>query len=106
MKPNYLVFIVLLNIFLSADNLKEIVQKDDLISQGQTGFIQSGNKIYLVSVGIGTINDDSTISKVKAIEIARSKAQKGLTNFIHNVTVSSDIKLITHLTHQPPPSTN
>ena len=89
----YFMTIVMLSIFIYTHPLKEIVQKDSFLSQGQTSFIQNENKTYLVSVGVSTIKDKSIISRVNAIKAARVLAQRGLTKFIHSVTLSSEEKL-------------
>lgn len=88
------ILIVIFSMFLSADTLKETVQKDSFLSEGYTGFIEHNKKTYLVSVGISQIIDSSVQAKINAIKAAKVIAQSNLVKFIHQVKLTSKQELI------------
>ena len=90
----YSILIALFSLFIYADTLKEVIQKDSFLSEGYTGFIQHEGKNYLVSVGISTIEDNSVQAKINAIKVAKILAQSDLTKFIHKVKLTSKQQLI------------
>lgn len=88
------ILIALLPIFLSADTLKVTVEKDSFLSEGHVGFIEHNQKIYLVSVGISPITDNSVRANINAIKAAKAIAQSNLVKFIHQVKITSKQELI------------
>ncbi len=90
----YSILIALFSLFIYADTLKEVIQKDIFLSEGYTGFIQYEEKNYLVSVGISAIEDDSVQAKINAIKTAKILAQSDLTKFIYKVKLTSKQELI------------
>ena len=89
----YIILIVIFSFFLQADTLKEAIQQDHFLSNGQTGFIKYNNKEYLISVGVSPISDSSIRAKINSIKAAKIIAQRGLTKFIHQVKITSKEEL-------------
>jgi hypothetical protein len=88
-----MILIFICSFYLEANTLKEAIQKDHFLANGETGFIEYNDMEYLVSVGVSPINGTTVRAKINAIKAAKIIAQRGLTKFIHQVTITSKEEL-------------
>jgi len=91
-----LIVLYVLNLNIYASSLIEEIKKDKLISDGIVSFFDYNKSSYLISVGISTVEDNSSIKdKINSIKIAKLIAQRGLNNFIHSIYIKTEEELIT-----------
>ena len=74
---------------LNAGDLFSTVRNDDFLCNENVSFIQIKDKTYLVSVGRSTIRRDFSQAKLNAMKEAKLKSESLLSNFVHDVKVTS-----------------
>lgn len=85
--------LLLLCNLLNADSLESVIRNDNLISNGNLGFIEYKGEMYLVSVGRSIIKNNSIQEKINGIKKSRLKAKAKLSNFINNISIQSIEKI-------------
>jgi hypothetical protein len=83
-----------INSSILANNLKNIVMENTMLSNGITTFIKYNNSTYLVAVGISEISNNSIQAKINAIKSAKTLAHTNLSKFINNLQIQSTQEFI------------
>ncbi len=95
------IFITCINYTLVFANdynfLLDIIKKDEILSSGNIGFINYGEKNYIVSVGISPIIKYDPANILNARKQAKILAEKEIMKFIHDIQIKSEEVLISEM---------
>jgi len=92
LKSFLLLLIFTLNIQADTASLLATVKKMPLLHNG-TNIVKDNDTLYLVGVGESTIKGADILSKVNAIKVAKTLAQKAILSFTHGLELTVDEKL-------------